>query len=135
MLKIKLITNGPLRIKGPFVYIDEQKVSRDIKGDPLTLCRCGRTKIAPFCDESHKFFSFNTQDQLKREYVVSNEQPNLDGGTTVVTGIENGPLHISGPTFLVDESHVSWEGNNVKLCRCGCSQIKPFCDGAHKRIF
>ena len=26
------------------------------------------------------------------------------------------------------------EGKNVFLCRCGASERKPFCDGAHKRI-
>lgn len=26
------------------------------------------------------------------------------------------------------------DGKNVFLCRCGASERKPFCDGAHKRI-
>lgn len=135
MLKIELIANGPFCFKGSFVYIDEQTVSRDIEGGSLAFCRCGRTNTAPFCDGSHQSFSFSTQDQLKREYAVSSETLNLKDGTTVVAAIENGPLHISGTLSLVDEKHTTWQGNHVKLCRCGSSQIKPFCDGAHKEVF
>jgi CDGSH iron-sulfur domain-containing protein 3 len=49
---------------------------------------------------------------------------------------DNGPLVIQGPVTVIDA-----EGNQftlpadkpaVALCRCGQSQIKPFCDGSHK---
>lgn len=49
---------------------------------------------------------------------------------------DNGPLLVEGPFELVDA-----EGNALPLasdkpafalCRCGASQNKPFCDGAHK---
>lgn len=49
---------------------------------------------------------------------------------------DNGPLLVEGPITLVDV-----EGNTIPipegkpaiaLCRCGHSQRKPFCDGAHK---
>ena len=48
----------------------------------------------------------------------------------------NGPFVIEGPVMVIDH-----EGNpfpidpakpSVALCRCGHSQRKPFCDGAHK---
>lgn len=49
---------------------------------------------------------------------------------------DHGPLVIEGPVKIYDA-----EGNEltqaqgkpaVALCRCGHSQNKPFCDGAHK---
>ncbi|MFO0916291.1 MAG: CDGSH iron-sulfur domain-containing protein [Pirellulales bacterium] len=49
---------------------------------------------------------------------------------------DHGPLVIDGPVKILDA-----EGNEltqaqgkpaVALCRCGHSQNKPFCDGAHK---
>lgn len=49
---------------------------------------------------------------------------------------DHGPLVVEGPITVVDA-----EGNKfnipadkpaVALCRCGHSQRKPFCDGAHK---
>jgi len=53
----------------------------------------------------------------------------------------NGPLLISGEDAahlrLVDQdgNEISIEGKkNVKLCRCGASTQKPFCDGTHSRI-
>ena len=134
MLKIKVIKDGPLYFFGTFVYLNEEMLSRVMKHDSLAFCRCGRTGRAPFCDESHNSFSFNTQDQLECEYVVTNERPSPEDGSTAVAGIKGGPLHISGPVSLVDKRSVIWQGNQVKLCRCGASQMKPFCDGAHKKI-
>lgn len=48
---------------------------------------------------------------------------------------ENGPFLVSGPVTVVDH-----EGNEfdlggketIALCRCGASENRPFCDGAHK---
>jgi CDGSH-type Zn-finger protein len=48
---------------------------------------------------------------------------------------KNGPYLVTGGVELTDA-----EGNpiepknkgNYVLCRCGHSQTKPFCDGAHK---
>jgi CDGSH-type Zn-finger protein len=48
----------------------------------------------------------------------------------------NGPYLVRGPFLMVDQ-----EGNEIEikrrvvaLCRCGRSQIRPFCDGTHKAI-
>ena len=50
---------------------------------------------------------------------------------------ENGPLVIAAGAVRV----VDHEGNefaipagkdNVALCRCGQSKVKPFCDGSHR---
>ncbi len=46
----------------------------------------------------------------------------------------NGPYAIEGDFTLVDA-----DGNEVpivknKLCRCGGSTTKPFCDGTHSKI-
>ena len=49
----------------------------------------------------------------------------------------NGPYRVDGKGLTI----VDWngqkytlEGENVALCRCGASETKPFCDGAHSRI-
>src|SRR2546425_13372135 len=48
----------------------------------------------------------------------------------------NGPYIVTGPVTILDvdghEHHVP-EGHVVKLCRCGHSAKKPFCDSTHRR--
>ncbi len=48
---------------------------------------------------------------------------------------ENGPNRVTGPIEIVDsngECYTIPEGRWVSLCRCGLSEEKPFCDGAHR---
>lgn len=49
----------------------------------------------------------------------------------------NGPYIVTGPITIEDvdgHSVVVEEGKTVKLCRCGHSAIKPYCDGTHRRV-
>ena len=55
---------------------------------------------------------------------------------TKITPYRNGPYLVRGPFVIADQ-----EGNEIEvkrrvvaLCRCGRSQIRPFCDGTHKAI-
>tara|TARA_B110000483_G_scaffold99536_1_gene122073 strand:+ start:6347 stop:6772 length:426 start_codon:yes stop_codon:yes gene_type:complete len=134
MLKIKIIKDGPLCFDGTFTYRDDGEVSSKFDGASLTLCRCGNTSRTPFCDQSHNSFSFIADDHLNVEYKVSNQNAVSLDDSIFVKAIKGGPLYIAGPVSIVDEGGASWEGNRVKLCRCGYSQIKPFCDGAHKNM-
>ncbi len=59
----------------------------------------------------------------------------LDGGQnevapaqTVATLIPNGPLAIRGTLTLGGQTYT-----RLTLCRCGKSQQRPFCDGAHQQ--
>ncbi|MDY6979458.1 MAG: CDGSH iron-sulfur domain-containing protein [Pseudomonadota bacterium] len=46
----------------------------------------------------------------------------------------DGPLQFEGDITLEDsEGNRLHRGDDAWLCRCGQSQAKPFCDGAHKR--
>lgn len=45
----------------------------------------------------------------------------------------NGPLIARGDIYLHDQDgELIQHADEVFLCRCGASQNKPFCDGAHK---
>jgi len=47
--------------------------------------------------------------------------------------LDKGPLYVTGPVDVVDaEGHRFETSSQVALCRCGESENKPFCDGAHK---
>jgi uncharacterized Fe-S cluster protein YjdI len=50
--KIRVIRDGPLLVEVPVRIIDTDG-SIVGEGDRFVLCRCGKTKNAPFCDGSH----------------------------------------------------------------------------------
>jgi CDGSH-type Zn-finger protein len=55
---------------------------------------------------------------------------------TKITVRNNGPLLVSGPVTLEDAAGQAFGlsgRTTIGLCRCGASENKPFCDGAHNR--
>lgn len=52
---------------------------------------------------------------------------------TSVIVLEKGPVIVEG-NLVITSTNGSVEEKNGKiaLCRCGYSQNKPFCDGAHR---
>lgn len=59
-----------------------------------------------------------------------------DAAATRVTPYRDGPYLLRGDFELVDQDGVAipCARRTVALCRCGRSQIRPFCDGTHKLI-
>jgi CDGSH-type Zn-finger protein len=55
---------------------------------------------------------------------------------TKITPYRDGPYLVRGPFSLVDQdgNEIELRRRVVALCRCGRSQIRPFCDGTHKAI-
>ncbi len=56
--------------------------------------------------------------------------------STKITIANNGSIRIEGDFVIVDpegEEFGLGGRTGISLCRCGQSQNKPFCDGAHKR--
>ncbi len=61
---------------------------------------------------------------------VAAEEP----ADVVITIVPNGSARIAGKVRIVDlEGNLILETEKCSLCRCGLSEKKPFCDGAHKR--
>lgn len=52
----------------------------------------------------------------------------------VITPYRDGPLLIRGCFDLIepDGTPIDTVRKPIALCRCGKSQIRPFCDGTHK---
>jgi uncharacterized Fe-S cluster protein YjdI len=66
-------------------------------------------------------------------YAMNNEADNTSRSIeTKVEVLENGPLLVYG-TIKVTDKHGNTETKNktTAFCRCGVSQNKPYCDGAH----
>lgn len=47
---------------------------------------------------------------------------------------DNGPYFVQGEFKLVDANGNEVPVKSPKLCRCGGSMNKPFCDGQHSKI-
>jgi CDGSH-type Zn-finger protein len=57
------------------------------------------------------------------------------GGDAVVALAPNGPYVIRGGAEMTDtESNRGGTSDHMTLCRCGASQNKPFCSGAHWNV-
>lgn len=54
----------------------------------------------------------------------------------LITAYPDGPYLVRGTFRIVDEQGNELEvtRRTVALCRCGCSRIKPWCDGTHKLV-
>jgi CDGSH-type Zn-finger protein len=53
-----------------------------------------------------------------------------------ITPYRDGPYLLRGDFQLTDQDGepIETRRRTVALCRCGKSQIRPFCDGTHKLI-
>ena len=55
--------------------------------------------------------------------------------TQIFINPKSGSIRISGDVDFIDaEGSVIRSESNVKLCGCGRSKDKPYCDGSHKEI-
>lgn len=66
-------------------------------------------------------------------YYMSNESDqSSESLETKVEVLENGPLLVYGTLKITDkDGHEETKNKTTAFCRCGASQNKPYCDGAH----
>ena len=50
--------DGPLLVRGPFKLIDQDGNEIDPGRETVALCRCGKSRIRPFCDGTHNVIRF-----------------------------------------------------------------------------
>jgi CDGSH-type Zn-finger protein len=50
--------DGPLLVRGPFDLLDQSGTSIEKYRNTIALCRCGRSRLKPFCDGTHKKVGF-----------------------------------------------------------------------------
>ncbi len=60
----------------------------------------------------------------------------MENAQTTITPYRDGPYLVRGPFSIVDQDgkEIEVKRRIVALCRCGRSQMRPFCDGTHKAI-
>jgi len=52
--------DGPLLVRGPIELVDSTGRRIESTRDPVALCRCGKSRLRPFCDGTHKLVRFRT---------------------------------------------------------------------------
>jgi CDGSH-type Zn-finger protein/uncharacterized Fe-S cluster protein YjdI len=123
---INLRQNGPYAAHAT-LHIDEQPALFR-----ATLCRCGQSKHKPFCDNSHIEAGF----EATGEPATTPSEPLPErGGELHVTPLKDGPLKVRGPVEICSGTGRTINRTQyAKLCRCGGSANKPYCDDTHLRI-
>lgn len=129
---VRVSRQGPILMRGEIQVLDEAGAVW-LEDTRVALCRCGGSKGKPLCDNAHIAAAFRDEGALAPEAV-------LDAGGTAagplrVTPMPDGPLKLEGPFALGSaDGRTFVTGTLAKLCRCGQSSRKPFCDGTHRTV-
>jgi len=114
---------GPYAVRGDII-LDGKPI-----GYRATLCRCGASKHKPFCDSSHHDVHFDASGEpptAKADMLAER-----DGPLAIDPQID-GPLRVRGNLEITaGTGRVVARVQTVRLCRCGGSSNKPFCDNTH----
>ena len=51
--------DGPLLVRGPFRMVGQDGTEIEVDRDTIALCRCGKSRIRPFCDGTHRAVGFD----------------------------------------------------------------------------
>jgi CDGSH-type Zn-finger protein len=50
--------DGPLLVRGPFRLVDQDGNEISTGRETVALCRCGKSRMRPFCDGTHNLIRF-----------------------------------------------------------------------------
>jgi CDGSH-type Zn-finger protein/uncharacterized Fe-S cluster protein YjdI len=124
---LTLREGGPYAVRADMVLDGERAA-----GYRATLCRCGGSKNKPFCDGTHKTIEFTATGEPPTG--AADMLPVRDG-ELAIDPLTDGPLQVRGNLEITSGTgRVVARVTSAKLCRCGGSANKPFCDGTHARI-
>jgi CDGSH-type Zn-finger protein len=56
--RITSYRDGPLIVRGPFRLEDQDGNPIESGRETIALCRCGKSRMRPFCDGTHKLVRF-----------------------------------------------------------------------------
>jgi len=121
-----------VREGGPYAVRADLRLSGEAAQFRATLCRCGASKNKPFCDGSHHEIQFAATGEPPTG--KADMLPVRDGPLTIDPETD-GPLRVRGNLEITSGTgRVVARVVQARLCRCGASANKPFCDGTHARI-
>jgi len=119
---------------GPYAFRGDLRIDGAPVGCRATLCRCGASKNKPFCDGSHHDVGFIASGEPPTGDAVA-MLPVRDGPIEIAPQLD-GPLVVRGNMEIISGTgRVVARQHSARLCRCGQSGTKPFCDNTHARIW
>ncbi|MDE2182372.1 MAG: CDGSH iron-sulfur domain-containing protein [Alphaproteobacteria bacterium] len=121
-----------VREAGPYAVRADIRLNGEGGMYRATLCRCGASKNKPFCDGSHNDIGFAaTGEPASRK----TDMLAVRDGPLAIDPETDGPLRIRGNLEITSGTgRVVARLTQARLCRCGASSTKPFCDGSHAKI-
>ena len=54
--------DGPYLVRGDFAVTDRDGNELGVERRTIALCRCGKSRMRPFCDGTHKLIGFKAPD-------------------------------------------------------------------------
>ena len=57
--------DGPLLVRGPFRMVDQDGAEIVVDRDVVALCRCGKSRLRPFCDGTHRVLRFRAPSEAE----------------------------------------------------------------------
>lgn len=125
--------DGPVYLRGD-IEIQNADGKTVLKDTRIALCRCGKSKNKPLCDNSHLDIPFEAPASFDIEKLQPSDGENHDGALLIKL-MKNGPALVEGYYQIYSiAAQPAKSSKNIALCRCGESATKPFCDGTHKNI-
>jgi CDGSH-type Zn-finger protein/uncharacterized Fe-S cluster protein YjdI len=121
-----------VREGGPYAFRGALAIAGAPSGFRATLCRCGASRNKPYCDGSHHEIGFAASGEPPTGQA---EMLPVRDGLLAINPEVNGPLRVEGNLEITSGTgRVVARLVAARLCRCGASQSKPFCDGTHAKI-
>jgi CDGSH-type Zn-finger protein/uncharacterized Fe-S cluster protein YjdI len=121
-----------VREAGPYAFRGALAIDGEPAGYRATLCRCGASKNKPYCDGSHHEVAFSASGEPATG--AADMLPVRDGPLAIDPQLD-GPLSVRGNIEITSGTgRVVARLTSARLCRCGGSATKPFCDGTHASI-
>ncbi len=121
-----------LRENGPYAVRADMQLDGERGEFRATLCRCGASKNKPFCDGSHNQVKFTASGEPASG---KTDMLAVRDGVLAIDPEPDGPLRVRGNLEIISGTgRVVARLTQARLCRCGGSGNKPFCDGTHAKI-
>ena len=58
--------DGPLLVRGSFRLTDQDGNDIEVRRETIALCRCGKSRMRPFCDGTHALVRFRAPSEVER---------------------------------------------------------------------